>query len=226
MKCQHALNQSQGGMCIFRVSSGDSPCARIDQCASLVAPMRRSDPLSSACEPIVMDTWAIVLAVVGAVLSALFGVFLFAPIFDWMKRKLLRRRRLIIETAIEPGRTTREYGFAEPGIKVKFVNAGGDAVGIQDVRLIFSKGYGLPLPVEAPPPRSHPTLPVTIGGGCTVIWYFPAQAASRSLRSLASPRQVKRGDARLRVVLTGNDGRTYTGPWLCISLDQNSLWHL
>ena len=174
-----------------------------------------------------MDTWAIVLTVVGTVLSALFTVFLLTPTFDWMKRKLLRRRRLIIETAIEPGRTTREYGFAEPGIKVKFVNAGGDAVGIQDVRLIFSKGYGLPLPVEAPPPRSHPTLPVTIGGGCTVNLVFscsgrfslieksgiPSSGQTRGCPCSSSSHWERRGE-RIR------------GLGCVYSLDQNSLWHL
>lgn len=173
-----------------------------------------------------MDILPTVPSLYEAALSAVLAVFVFTPLFIWMKRKFLRHHRLIIETTIEEGQTTREYGFAEPGIKVRLVNAGGTAVGIQDVRLIFGKNYGLPLPAEAPPPRSHPALPVIVESGSSVIWYFPAQAASRCLKSMASPRQIKRGNARVRVVLTRNDGREYKGPHLRLSLDQNSLWHL
>ena len=173
-----------------------------------------------------MDILPTVPIVYEAALSAVLAVFVFTPLFIWMKRKLSRQHRLIIETTIEEGQTTRQYGFAEPSIKVRFVNSGTKSAEIQDVRLVFGKNYGLPLPAEAPPPRSHPALPVIVESGSSAIWYFPAQAASRCLKSMASPRQTKRGNARVRVVLTRNDGQEYRGPHLRLSLDQNSLWHL
>ena len=72
-----------------------------------------------------MDILPTVPSLYEAALSAVLAVFVFTPLFIWMKRKFLRHHRLIIETTIEEGQTTREYGFAEPGIKVRLVNAGG-----------------------------------------------------------------------------------------------------
>ena len=173
-----------------------------------------------------MDTSTTVLTVIGAALSALFAVFLFSPLYRWIKRRLQLGRGVVIASVIERGPTTREYGFAEPGIKVTFSNASGVAIGLKDIRLSFSKNYGLPVQSTALPPRSHPILPTTVETGSSGIWYFPAEQASRSLQSLASPRISRRGRVRVRVVVTENNGRVYRGPAFDLSLDPNSHWHM
>ena len=173
-----------------------------------------------------MDTSTTVFTVIGAALSALLAVFLFGPLYRWIKRKFQLGRGVVIASVIEPGPTTIEYGFSEPGVKVTFSNASGVAIGLKDIRLSFNKNYGLPVHSKAPSPRSHPTLPTTVETGSSSIWYFPAEQASRSLRSLASPRVLQRGKVRVRVVVTENNGRVYRGPAFDLSLDQNSPWRL
>ena len=109
-----------------------------------------------------MDTWTKIVTVVGATLSAMLGVFLLGPLFNWARRKVQLGRGIVISSAIERGPPTREYGFSEPAITVTFSNASGAAVGLPDIRLRFAKDFGLPVLPEAPPPRSHPTLPTTV----------------------------------------------------------------
>lgn len=173
-----------------------------------------------------MDASTTIFTVIGAALSALLAVFLFGPLYAWIKRKIQLGRGVVIASVVEKGPTTWEYGFSEPGIKVTFSNASGVAIGLKDIRLSFNKNYGLPVHSEAPPPRSHPTLPTTVETGSSAIWYFPAEQASRSLRSLVSPRVLQHGKVRVRVVVTEDNGKVYRGPAFDLSLDHNSHWRL
>ncbi len=88
---------------------------------------------------------------------------------------------------IENGPTTRALGFTEPALKVSLSNTGKRAVRVTDLRLMFSEPFGLPVLPEAPGGRSHPKLPVRIPTAEELVWYFPAQATSRSLDALFMP---------------------------------------
>jgi hypothetical protein len=103
-------------------------------------------------------------------------------------------------------------------------NASGVSIGVADIRLRLNKHVGLPLPGSAPPPRQHAALPTTVRTGSSAVWYFPAEQASRWVRDLSSPQTLKRGEVRVRVVLTNNNGRKYKGPTFSLTLNPNTHW--
>lgn len=160
--------------------------------------------------------------------SALFGsalsAFLFNPLWNWMGRKVSGWRGTSVNVEIVQGPVTWQYGFPEPAIKVTFKNASGVAIRIEDVRLRINKNFGLPVPREAPPPRSHPEIPATVPTGSSATWYFPAEKVSHALQQLLSPHLLKRGRVRTHVILTGNNKKTYKSPIFEFSLDSNSHW--
>ena len=88
---------------------------------------------------------------------------------------------------IESGPTTRALGFTEPALRISVSNTGKRAVRVTDLRLMFSEPFGIPVLPAAPSGRSHPKLPVRIPTAEELVWYFPAQATSRSLNALFMP---------------------------------------
>ena len=110
----------------------------------------------------------------------------FARPTGWLWDRLVSRRQIRIDVAEERGPTSREYGFTEKGIKVTVVNKGNANIEIRDVRLMFAKGYGFPVPTEAPPARSHPELPAALDVGAAEAWYFPAEKLASGIQGLAA----------------------------------------
>ena len=110
---------------------------------------------------------------------------------SWLMRRTWNgacRTGLRISVAgVESGPTTPALGFTEPALRVSVSNTGKRTVRVTDLRLMFSEPFGLPVLPEAPGGRSHPKLPVRIPTAEEVVWYFPAQAASRSLNELFMP---------------------------------------
>ena len=159
--------------------------------------------------------------VAGALMSVALSSFV-----AWFRRKLYSQRGVVIETVIERGPVSREYGFTESAVKATFNNASRATIGIRDVRIFLTGGFGVPVPPQAPPLRHHEHLPATIGTGTSSSWYFPAESLSYLVRDLATPRRSKNGVVRVRVLFTEINGRIYKGPWFELSLDPNSHWSL
>ena len=162
---------------------------------------------------------------VNLIAVAVFQVVL-GSLVEWFRRRSYARRGVLIETKIEQGPTSREYGFTEPAVRATFNNASGVPIGIRDVRIFLTGDFGIPIEVEAPPPRTHPGLPATVIAGSGLTWYFPAEKLSRLVLWLSSPIRSRRTFVRVRVVFTEINGSSYKGPWFRLSLKPNSHWQL
>lgn len=160
----------------------------------------------------------VVLVVLGAVLGALLTVT-FAALKDW----LLSRRSIRVSVTTARGPTSREYGFTETSLKVTVKNNRSSEVSIQDIRLMFAQEYGLPV-TEAPPPRSHPELPLTMGAGTTETWHFPAEKLATLLGNISSEFPERQTVAKLRPQATTTTGKVYRGRSFRFSMDINSHW--
>ena len=101
-----------------------------------------------------------------------------------IKHKIFGDDLIRIRTEIEPGPTSRQYGFTETAIKVTVVNNSPIAAEIHDIRLMIDKKYGVSLPKDAPVPRHHATLPQAIEPGLSNTWYFGTERTSSRIKTL------------------------------------------
>ena len=85
---------------------------------------------------------------------------------DWLGDFLRVRRGIRVQIAEERGPISRELGFTEKAVKVTIRNKRGTTVEIQDIRLMITGAYGIPVMtiIENPQGRSSkiPTL------GCVI----------------------------------------------------------
>ena len=143
---------------------------------------------------------------------------------DWLGDFLRLRRGIRVQIAEERGPTTRELGFTEKAVKVNIRNRRATKVEIQDIRLMFRGAYGVPVPPEAPPPRSHSALPVVLDPGSAKTRYFPAEKLAGLIGWLSSKPVHAESMGRLRPRVTTATGRVYRGPVHRFCLDVNSHW--
>ena len=142
----------------------------------------------------------------------------------YLARDWLRSHRCVRVSSDEvPGPTTTEYGFSQSSVSVAVANKGGARVEIQDIRLMFSRRFGVPL-TEAPPPQTHPALPAEIESGAATTWYFPAETLAIMLGNFSPEAPAKRGDTKLRARVVTATGSVYRGRRLTFSLDANKHW--
>lgn len=142
----------------------------------------------------------------------------------FIPRWLNARRRVRIETSLEPGPTIREYGFTETSVNVTIKNESGNIVQIQDIRLMFCGDYGVKVLPEAPKPRSHPKLPARIEHDSVETWYFPAEKLAMLLQNYWSEGVPREKKVKLRPMATTTTGKIYKGSAFRFSLDYNSYW--
>ncbi len=148
---------------------------------------------------------------------------------SWLMRRIWNgawRTGLRVSVAgVESGPITRALGFTEPALRVTVSNTGKGAVRVTDLRLMFSEPFGIPVLPEAPGGRSHPKLPVRIPTAEELVWYFPAQATSKTLNALFMPSR-RTGHATVPVYVSC---RTSSGA-ICVSrlvrfpTDQQAHW--
>ena len=156
---------------------------------------------------------------IGLIVSIL-GTLIGAIVVNWWRA----RNRIRIETTLEPGPTSVQYGFTETAVTVTIKNESGNSIEIQDIRLIFCGVYGIGVLPEAPKPRSHPQLPALVEHGTTETWYFPGSKLAILLQHYRSERVPREKKARLRPRVTATTGKIYKGPAFRFSLDYNSYW--
>lgn len=128
-----------------------------------------------------------------------------------------------IETQLERGPTSWELGFTETGVKVTLMNKTGQRMTIKDVRLMFSRRHGLPVPKNAPKPRSHPTLPADIEPESAATWYFGAEKVAVFFQTVSDP-AAKTDTVSVHPKFTTVTGRVFRGPWIRLSTDINAYW--
>lgn len=144
---------------------------------------------------------------------------LFSPAkaaWNWLRSG----RHVRVSTDEVPGPITREYGFSQSSVRVVVANKGGNEVEIQEVRLMFARGFGFPL-MEAPAPRTHPGLPAVIGPGTRATWYFPAETVAIMLGKVSLKPHAKKRDAKLRARVVTSVGGVHRGRRHKFSLDIN-----
>ena len=162
-----------------------------------------------------------VAAAAGTAVDRLLGPFL-SPPRDWRFR--LFRHALRVSSQLESGPITRELGFTEKAVKVSVRNRGKRAKEIQDLRLVFSDIYGLPVLTQAPPGRTHARLPTELPPGATGYWYFPAEHVASAIGSLTAETSTEQVAVYLRPQVIDADSKVYRGPRFRFSLDVNSYW--
>ena len=160
-----------------------------------------------------------------AIAQMLFGALLNSA-FDWVRRRLNSRRGIRIETVLEPGPISRKHGFTETAVKITISNESGARLGIRDIRLMFSGGWGASVAPQAPIPRSHAQLPASLDSGTAANWYIPAEKLSELLQSLSGKNTPSNRKATLRPRFITVTGRTYEGSRFQFSMNPDSHWSL
>ena len=158
---------------------------------------------------------------IGLVITIIGGLIV-ALIVGLTVWRLNALRSVRIETSLEPGPTSREYGFTQTAVKVTIKNESGNIIEIQDIRLMFCGDYGVRVPPEAPVPRSHPKLPARVEHGSAEIWYFPAEELAKLLQNYSSKSVPTKSKAKLRVRAKTTNGKVYKGSKFPFSMDHNS----
>lgn len=148
---------------------------------------------------------------------------------SWLLRRVWNgawRTGLRVSVAgVDSGPTTRALGFTEPALIVSVSNAGKSAIRVTDLRLMFSEPFGLPVPPEASGGRSHPKLPVRIPTAEEQVWYFPAQATSRTLNTLFMPsRRTGHCVVAVYVRCRISSGAVYVSRLVRFPTDQEAHW--
>ena len=104
----------------------------------------------------------------------------------WSWHRLPTQRGIRTETEEERGHISREYGFTEKAAKVTVKNESGDEIEVQNIRLMFTGTYGVPVLPDAPLSRSNPKLPATLDSRTAKSCYSDARdndyVRSRPLR--------------------------------------------
>ena len=169
--------------------------------------------------------------IIAAGSSALGGlaVLFIRQLMGWLFRLFrnefqVSTKKVQVSTQEERGPVSYEHGFPEKAIKVTVRNQGGEAKQIQDLRLIFSGIYGLPVPSQAHASHTHVLLPATLEGGVTESWYFPAEKVASAIGNLSSKTLAQQGKVRLYPQVIDAGGKVYRGPRFGLSLDVNSHW--
>ena len=137
--------------------------------------------------------------------------------------QLLGQKGVDVETQLERGPTSWEYGFTETGVKVTLMNKTGQRMTIKDVRLMFSRHHGLPVLPEAPVPRSHPILPTDIEPESATTWYFGAEQVAKFFQTVLDP-AAKIDTVSVHPQFTTVTGRTFRGHRIRLSTDVNAYW--
>ena len=159
-----------------------------------------------------------VYTLLGLAASALLTVA-FAALKDW----LIAHRSIRVSTAKKSGPTSVEFGFTEASGEVAVLNRKGEAVDIEDLRLMFARRHGAPLP-EPPPPRTLPELPARLEPGAEETWHFPAEKLASLLQFLSSMPSPGRRTAKLRPCVATTAGKVYRGRSIRFSMDVDSHW--
>ena len=175
---------------------------------------------------------SILVAVIATVIGTLIVVLLDPP-FNWIREKINASRGIHIkiwtrhspdiDAKLERGPTSREYGFTETAVKVTLMNDTGQRLTIQDIRLMFSSTHGLPVPPEAPVPRSHPTLPAHIESGSAETWYFGAEKVAAFFQMVLDP-AAKIEKVRVQPKFTTVTGKVFTGRTIRLSTDVDAYF--
>lgn len=136
--------------------------------------------------------------------------------------------RVQINAETRSGPTSVEHGFTQAAVEVSISNRHKRRrLVIRDLRLMLNRDFGAPIPVTAPPGRSHPELPFTIEPGTTVTWYFPAEILSNLLKQLYHPPSKivqDVADVTLYIRCISGTGRVYRQKWFWFTTDQNAHW--
>ena len=140
-----------------------------------------------------------------------------------LKDLLYQRWRIRVTTREVGGRTTIKYGFPQNSLKVTVANRGNAAIQIRDVRLMFSRRFGIPLR-EAPPTFTHPGLPAMVEPFTAESWYFPAETIAVQLQSLSSRCSKEKHETKLRPRIATTTGSVYRGRNHHFSMDVNAHW--
>ena len=152
------------------------------------------------------------------------GTVVGAVLKDWIRNRLPIYQIIHIEIEEERGPVSREYGFTEKSVKVTVRNQSDRTIEIQDVRLMFTKAYGVPSMIEAPQPRSHDALPTTLEPEMAKSWHFPAEKLASLLQLLSAKQVFEKPIAILTPQVTSAGGRVYRGSKWRFSMDVNAHW--
>ena len=162
-----------------------------------------------------------------------FMIKLLDLLFNWIQERINAWRGIHIDisptnnpdidTTLERGPTSREYGFTETAVKVTLKNETGRRHTIQDIRLMFRGAYGIPVPPEAPVPRSHPTLPAHIESGSAETWHFGAEKVAAFFQMVLDP-AAKIEKVRVQPKFTTVTGKVFTGPTIRLSTDVDAYF--
>ena len=143
----------------------------------------------------------------------------FTALKDW----LIAHRSIRVSAAEKSGPTSVELGFTEAAVEVTVLNRKREAIEVKDVRLMFARRHGAPLP-EPPPPRRHPELPASLDPGTEETWYFPAEKLASRLQLFSSMPSPAQRTAKLRPRIATTAGKAYRGRSIRFSMDVNSHW--
>ena len=156
---------------------------------------------------------ALLLLAVGALLTVMF-----TAVKDW----LIARRGIRVSAAEKSGPTSRELGFTEAAVEITVSNQKGEAVVIKDIRLMFARHHGTPLP--EPPPRTHSELPARLEPGTEETWYFPAEKLASLLQHFSSRPSPEERMAKIRPRVATTAGTVYRGRSMRFPMDVDSHW--
>lgn len=135
-----------------------------------------------------------------------------------MKDLLYQRWRIRVTAEEIRGSITREYGFPQNALRITIANRGNTTVEIRDVRLMFSRKFGVPLR-DAPPTFTHLSLPAKVEPGTAESWHFPAETIAGLLQSLSTRYSMEKDDAKLRSRVVTSTGSAYRGRSYRFSMD-------
>ena len=139
----------------------------------------------------------------------------------------IRFRKVTVLIETERGPISREYGFTESALKINIQNKNKFDIQIKDVRVMFCKSYGFPVPSTAPVLRTHPQLPHKIESGSMENWYIPAEQLSKHLRFLYLPSDhtgLVSKTVTVHARCTTGSGKVYKSSALKFSTDADSHW--
>ena len=170
-----------------------------------------------------LDITVIAATVVGAILGAA-AIIAFGSVVDWFVGRFHPHRGVRFDVVKERGPASREYGFTEAAVKVTIRNESGHSIQVRNIHLMIDRHYGVPVLKDAPPARSHPELPASLGSGTASSWYFGAEKLSTFLRTLYAEALSDETTVKLRPRVTTTTGKTYLGSYFQMSLDPSSHW--
>ena len=140
-----------------------------------------------------------------------------------LKDRIRSGRSLRVFTEEVAGRITVRHGFPQNSLQVTVANRGDANAEIREMRLMFSRKFGVPLG-EAPPPRSHSELPAMIEPGTAGTWFFPAETVAQTLQGWSPKFPSSPSETLLRARVTTSTGDVYWSRRRRFSLDVNAHW--